>query len=78
MVGLVRNVTDSVVRTGMDSSFGLSHPGTFSSFTQYTIDNDKVHCTQVVSCSQETSDDELPMYSYFATAWIVMPGSIFR
>lgn len=76
MAGLVRNVTDSVGRSGMDSSSWLSHPWTASSFTQYTIDKDKVRCTQVVSCSQETTDDELPMYSYFSTAWIVMPDEI--
>lgn len=68
MAGLVRNATDSVGRSGMDSSPWLSHPWTASSFTQQTIDKDKVRCTQVVSCSQETADNELPMYSYFAKA----------
>lgn len=34
MAGLVRNVTDSVGRDGMDSSPRLSHPWTASSFTQ--------------------------------------------
>lgn len=74
MAGLVRNVTDSAGRSGMDSSPRLSHPWTTSSFTQYTIDKDKVYCTQVVSCSQETTDDKLPMYLYLysATALIVM------
>ena len=30
-----------------------------------TIDKDKVCCTQVVSCSQETADNKLPMYLHF-------------
>jgi len=42
MEGLVRNVIDSVGRSGMDSSPWLSHPWRASSFTQYTIDKDKV------------------------------------
>lgn len=76
MAGLARNVTDSAGRNGMDSSPRLSHPWTTSSFTQYTVDKDKVCCTQVVSRSQETTDDKLPMYLYLylysATALIVM------
>lgn len=76
MAGLVRNVTDSVGRSGMDSSPWLSHPWTTSSFTQNTIDKDKVCCTQVVSCSQETTDDKLPMYVNFTKAWILMAEEI--
>lgn len=76
MAGLVRNATDSVGRSGMDSSSWLSRPWTASSFTQQTIDKGKVRCTQVVSCSQETTDNKLPMYSFFATAWIVMSDEI--
>ncbi len=44
MAGLVRNVSDSAERSGMDSFPWLSRPWTASSFTQYTIDKDKVRC----------------------------------
>lgn len=71
MAELARNATDSAGRSGMDSSW-FPHPWTTSSFTQYTIDKDKVCCAQVVSCSQETTDNKLPMYLCFITTLIVM------
>lgn len=77
MTGMEMNVTDSVGRSEMDSSPWFSHPQRASSFTQYTIEEDKVRCTQAISCSQETIDDRLPMYSYFATVWCMMPEFVF-
>lgn len=65
----MRNVTDSVGRSEMDSSPWLSHLWMASSFTQYTIDEDKVHYSQAVSCSQGNADDRLPMYSNFANSF---------
>lgn len=47
-------VTDSVGRSGMDSSPWLSHPWKASTFTQDTMVQDRLRCSQVVSCSQET------------------------
>lgn len=72
--GLVRNVTDSVGRRGMNSSAWLSHPPTASSFTQYTIEEDKVNFSQVVSCSQENTGHQLPMSSHFTTVYLGIPG----
>lgn len=70
----MRNVTDRVGRGDMDSCPWLSHPRMASLFTQYTIEEDKVRCSQVVSCSPGNTDDRLPMYSYFTTDSLVMPG----
>lgn len=72
MAELPRNATDSAGRSGMDSSPWFSHPWTTSSFTQYTIVKEKVCCAQVVSCSQETTDNKLPMYLCFTTTLIMM------
>lgn len=65
MAELPRNATDSAGRSRMDSSPWFSRPWTTSSFTQYTIVKEKVCCSQVVSCSQETTDNKLPMYLCF-------------
>lgn len=78
MAGSVLIVTDSVGSSGMNSSPWVSLPRTASSLTQCTMVEDKVRCSQAVSCSQETDYDKLPMYSYFATAWFVMPGLVLR
>lgn len=70
MAGLVRNVTDSVGRSGMNLSPRLSRPWTTSLFTQYT----KTRCAALRRYPVlRKSENRLPVYSYFATAFIIMP-----